>query len=115
MNHYAMIFRATRQLSPEELKRRQVEISAWARKVMDTGIKLDPRNIGETAANFSKQAGEILLQEGPSDPTITAIVFFDCPSREQAVEIARIHPGLNYGVKVELRQWLSPAETAAKQ
>jgi hypothetical protein len=37
------------------------------------------------------------------------------PSRDQALNIARIHPGLHYGVTVEVREWTSPRETAAKQ
>jgi len=82
---------------------------------MDKGIKLNPRNIGETAANLSKRGGQWVSQEGPTDASITAIVFFDCPSKEQAIEIARIHPGLNYGVIVELRLWFSPSEKAAKR
>ena len=79
------------------------------------GIALDPRNLGESATQFSIEGGEIVSREGPSDPTLTTIVFFDSPSRDQATEIARIHPGLHYGVTIELRDWTSPRQTAAKQ
>jgi hypothetical protein len=115
MKHYALVFRATRTLTPEELKQRAVEIPAWVKRVEDMGITLDPRNFGETAANFSAEGSEIVSREGSSDPSLGTIVFFASPSRDQAVNIARIHPGLHYGVTVEVREWTSPRETAAKQ
>src|SRR6266702_5642851 len=112
MKHYALIFRATRTLTPEELKQRAVEIPAWVKRVEDMGVTLDPRNFGETAASFSVAESEVVSHEGSSNPTFVTIVFFDASSKEQAVEIARIHPGLHYGVTVEVREWTSPRETA---
>lgn len=114
MKHYAMIFRPTRTLTPEELKQRQVEISAWVKRVTEMGVKLEPRSFGETAAAFSMEGGEIVSHAGPGDPTFSNIVFFDSSSKEQALEIARIHPGLHYGTTVTVREWTSPLETAAK-
>jgi hypothetical protein len=115
MKHYALIFHSTRTLTPEELKQRQVEIAAWVKRVTDIGITLDPRSLGETAATLSAEGNEVVSHEGSSDPTLSTIVFFDSPSRDQAVNIARIHPGLRYGVTVEVREWTSPRETAAKR
>jgi hypothetical protein len=115
MKHYALLFRSAHTFTPEELKRREVEIAAWVKRVTDMGITLDPRNFGETAANFSAEGSEIISREGSSDPTLSTIVFFDSPSREQAVNIARIHPSLHYSVNVEVRQWTSPRETAAER
>ena len=112
MKHYALIFRATRTLTPEELKQRAVEIPAWVKRVEDMGVTLDPRNFGETAASFSVAESEVVSHEGSSNPTFVTIVFFEASSKEQAVEIARIHPGLHYGVTVEVREWTSPRETA---
>jgi hypothetical protein len=115
MNHYALVFRSARTLTPEELKQRGVEIAAWVKRVTDMGITLDPRNLGETAAHFSAEQNNVVSRNGSSDPTLSAIVFFDSPSRDQAVNIARIHPGLHYSVTVEVREWTSPLETAAKR
>jgi hypothetical protein len=115
MKHYALVFRSTRALTPEELKQRGVEIAAWVKRVTDMGITLDPRSLGETAANFSAEQNNVVSRNGSSDPTLSAIVFFDSPSRDQAVNIARIHPGLHYSVTLEVREWTSPLETAAKR
>ncbi len=114
MKHYALIFRPTRTLSPEELKQRQVEITAWVKRVTEMGVKLDPRSFGETAATFSVDGGQVVSHNGGGDPAFSNIVFFDSSSRDQALEIAKTHPGLHYGTTVALREWTSPLETAAK-
>ena len=115
MKHYALVFRPTRLLTTEEVKQRQVEIAAWVQRVTSMGIALDPRNFGETAASLFAEGGEVISREVPNEPTFATIVFFDSPSRDQAVSIARIHPGLRYGVTVEVREWTSPAENAANR
>jgi hypothetical protein len=115
MKHYALVFRSTRTLTPEELMQRPVEIAAWVKRVTNMGITLEPRNLGETAANFSAEGSEVVSRKGPSDPTLSTIVFFDSSSRDQAVNIARMHPGMHYGVTVEVREWTSPLETTAKR
>src|SRR5258708_2919382 len=114
MKHYALLFHTSRTLTPDEQKQRALDIAAWVKGVTEMGVMLDPRSLGETAANFSAEGSEIVSRHGSSDPTFSNIVFFDSSSREQAVEIARKHPGLHYGVTVEVRQWTSPRETAAK-
>jgi hypothetical protein len=114
MKHYALLFHTSRTLTADEQKQRAADIAAWVKSVTEMGVALDPRSLGETAANFSTERGEIVSRNGSGDPTFSNIVFFDCSSREQAVEIARRHPGLKYGVTVEVRQWTSPREIAAR-
>jgi hypothetical protein len=116
MKHYALIFHinSNRTLTPKEHEQRQLEIAAWAKQVTDMGIKLDPRALGETAANFSSEGDKIISHQGSADPTFRNLVFFDSASRDQAVEIARTHPGLNYGSTVEVREWTDPRQAAAK-
>jgi hypothetical protein len=108
--HFALIFRATRSLTPEEVQQRAAEIAAWVTQVSDTGIHLDPRNFGPAAAHFTMRGNEIVAAEQPNGPALTTIVSFDADSAEQAIEIARVHPGLRYGVNVEVRDWTSPRQ-----
>jgi hypothetical protein len=115
MKHYALIFHPTRPLTPEEQQQRTVDIAAWVKKVTDMGITLDPRNFGETVANFALEESKVVSRNGSSDPKLVTIVFFDSPDRDQAVNIARIHPGLHYGVTVEVREWVSPRELTARE
>jgi hypothetical protein len=113
MKHYALLFHTTRTLTPEEMAQRKVEIAAWVEKVTSMGITLDPRALGETAASFSAKGTQIIPGNTPIDPTLSNLVFFDSPTKDQAVEVARIHPGLHYGVTVDVREWTSPRQTAA--
>lgn len=114
MKHYVMIFRATRPLTPEEQKQRGVEIGIWVKQVTGMGITLDPRNLGEVVANLSTQGNEVVSRSESNDPAFVTMVFFDAADQEQAVKIARIHPGLHYGVTVELREWSTPAPLTAR-
>ena len=115
MHHYVLIFRPTRTLTADELKQRAVDIPAWVKRVTDMGITLDPKALGEFAVRLSQQDGTVVTHDGSADPTLTNLVFFDAPSQQQAMEVARIHPGLHYGVNVELRDWTSPVPPAPKQ
>jgi hypothetical protein len=115
MKHYALLFHTSRSVTPEEQKQRTVEIAAWVKQVTEMGITLDPRSLGETAANFAAKGTEIISANGSIDPSLSNIVFFDSPSRDQAVDIARIHPGLHYGVTVEVREWTSPRQASSQQ
>jgi hypothetical protein len=115
MQHYALIFHATRSLTPEEQKQRTLDIAAWVKTVTDKGITLDPRNFGEPVANFASEEGKVVSRNGASNPKFVTIVFFDSPGSDQAMEIARIHPALRYGVTVEVREWTSPRELAATE
>jgi hypothetical protein len=115
MKHYALLFHSTRALTPEELKQRAIEIAAWVKQVTGMGITLDPRSLGETATTFSVEGDEVAARMGSSDPTLSTIVFFDSQSTDQALNIARKHPGMHYGVTIELREWTSPREAPAKR
>jgi len=114
MKHYALLFHTSRTLTPEEVKQRGVEITAWVKQVTNMGITLDPRALGETAATFSGKGSDVIPGNGSIDPTLSNLVFFDSPSKDQAVEVARIHPGLHYGVTVEVREWTSPRQATAR-
>ncbi len=108
MHHYVLIFRPTRALTADELKQRAVEIPVWVKRVGEMGITLDPKALNPSAVRLSLQNGNVVTEEGSPDPTLTNLVFFDAASQEQAIEVARIHPGLHYGVRVEVREWTVP-------
>jgi hypothetical protein len=112
MKHYALIFQATRTLTPEEQKQRADDIAGWVKKVTDMGITLDPRNFGDTLAAFALENSKVVSRNGASGPKPATIVFFDSPSSEQAVDIARIHHFMHYGEIVEVREWNSPRSLA---
>jgi hypothetical protein len=108
VHHYVLIFRPTRTLTPDELKQRAGEIQVWVRRVNQMGITLDPKALGKLAIRFSQENGAVVMHDGSADPTLTNIVFFDAAGQDQAMEVAHLHPGLHYGVSVELRDWTPP-------
>jgi hypothetical protein len=112
--HYALVFYSGRTLSAEEVKQREVAIAAWVKQVTGMGIWLDPRSLARTAATLSAKGDQVIARKEPNDPTLSTIVFFDSPSSEQALEIAGMHPAVQYGSTVEVREWTSPREAAAK-
>jgi hypothetical protein len=112
MKHYALIFYATRTLTPEELQQRKVEIAAWVKHIEAMGTLLDPRGFGQPAASLSAQEGEIVSHQDSGGSTFSNIVFFDSPSEDQAIDIAKAHPGLHYGATVVVREWTSPREAS---
>jgi len=115
MHHYVLIFRPTRTLTAEEVKQRAVEIPAWVKRVGEMGITIDPKALSPSAERLSQKDGRIVEEEGPADPTLTNLVFFDAADQEKALDVARIHPGLHYGVHVEVREWTSPAANPPEQ
>ncbi len=115
MKHYALVFYpSSRTLTPEELKQRQVEILEWVKEVTAMGIDLDPRSFTAPAARLSISGGEVVSGSEAAGSTFTNVVFFDSASEEQAMHIAKTHPGLHYGTTVDVREWTSPRQPAAK-
>jgi hypothetical protein len=113
--HYAMIFRSQRVLTADQQRQREAEIQVWAKTVRDRGVTLDPRILGATDAYFEVEGDHVVSRPGGDDSSPGAIIFFDAASREQAIDVARSHPGLRYGVTVELREWQAPPIPGAKR
>lgn len=108
MKHYALIFYASRTLTSEELKQRQIEILAWAKEVTSMGVNLDPRGFAAPLARLLPSGGEAASGHEQIGSTFSNIVFFDSASEEQAMQVAKTHPGLRYGTTIEVREWTSP-------
>lgn len=108
MKHYALLFYPTRTVLPEEQSRRATEIAAWVKQVREMGVTLDPRVIGESAAVLPESSSHNV-----TGPRLTNIVFVDAPGQDEALRVARIHPGLHYGVIVDVREWTVPQPAAA--
>ena len=108
MKHYALIFYPSRTLTPEELTQRQVEILEWVKNVTSMGVDLDPRSFGSPLARLAPAGGEAASGNNATGTAFANIVFFDSASEEQAMHIAKTHPGLRYGATIEVREWTPP-------
>ncbi len=107
MIQFAFFFRQSRQLSDAEQKQRSAEVVAWVKQQIAEGHKLEPRVLG--------QEHELVVSgEDRSAPStnsagaLVAINFLEAKGFEEAVRIAKTHPGLRYGVSIEVRPWTNP-------
>lgn len=110
MKPYVLIFRqGARPLNDEERKEISAQMPAWATKQSDAGRKFEPRILAPTP-------GEMVTHGTTTAPTVerpvTALLFIEAENLEDAVKTARTHPGLPYGVSIEVREWSSPAAAA---
>lgn len=108
VKHYALFFYASRVLTSEELKQRQIEILEWAKDVTSMGVNIDPRAFAAPLARLFPLGGEAVSDNERTASTFSNIVFFDSASKEQALRVAKTHPGLRYGTTIEVREWTSP-------
>jgi hypothetical protein len=105
---FVLIFRqGTKTLSEDEQKRRTEEVRGWALQQIKDGRGLEPRVLGDQS---------IRLGDSASDGVVIALNFIHATDFDEAVNIARTHPGLRYGVSIEVRPWTDPrAASAPKQ
>lgn len=108
MKHYALIFYPSGTLTSEQLKQRQIEILQWVKDVKSMGIDIDPRAFATPLARLSPPESETISGNQKVGYMFSNIVFFDATSEEQAMRVAKTHPGLRYGTTVEVREWTSP-------
>jgi hypothetical protein len=103
---FVFIFRQGRKLTEEEQKRRTEEVSAWARQRLRDDSSFDPRVLG----NESNRLGD---SASTNDGAVIALNFIQAADFNEAVELAKTHPGLRYGVSIEVRPWRDPRAQAA--
>lgn len=111
MPKYAFIFRQSNHpLIQEQQKRRAEEVRDWALHLRDEGHALDPHLLGTERYVAEPDGAKPSSAEATTDPVI-AILIVDCTSFDEAKKIALTHPGLHYGVSIEVREAASPAAT----
>src|SRR5262245_18741969 len=104
MKQFVLLFRQSPiRRSEAEQKRRAEEVRAWALRQYDDGRKLDPRILGQENYRVGPDGKGGPVGETGDGPLI-AITFLEAPDFAEAVRIADSHPGLRYGVSVEVRR-----------
>lgn len=108
MQNYAFIFRQSNHpMTQEEQKRRAEEVRDWAVQLRDEGHTLVPHLLGMERYVAEPNGVQASSVEAPADPVI-AILIVDCTGFDEAKKIALTHPGLRYGVSIEVREAASP-------
>jgi hypothetical protein len=108
--HYLLLFRNTgsethAHLSPEERQQLMVRWNAWYEGLRAKGKAVDGRPLELESRVVSGTGGE-RVTDGPFSETKEAIggyVMLLVSGLDEATEIARLHPGLEFGLIIEVR------------
>lgn len=102
---FVFLFRkSSRKLTPAEDQKRGEEVLAWATKQISEGRALDLRLLGEDHHRIDPEGESHPVQDWP----LVFAIFLQAKDFKEAVAIAKSHPGLRYGVSVEVRPWAPP-------
>ena len=100
---FVFIFRqGSRKLSDEEQKRRTEEVRTWALEQIKQGRNLEPRVLSADTFRLGEGA------DSDSGAPVIALNFIEAADLNEATSIAQTHPGLRYGVTIEVRPWTDP-------
>jgi hypothetical protein len=107
---FVFIFRqGDRKLTDVEQLRRTEEVRDWAIQRINESTALDPRVLDNESYHLGDER-----TEHDSDGQVIALNFLEATSLDEAMAIAKTHPGLRYGVRIEVRHWRDPrAQQAA--
>jgi hypothetical protein len=106
MKQYVLIFRqGSRRLSPEEHSQLSLEIRAWAKQWIQQGYSFDPRELSPESFWITPD------HAGNDERSVRNLLFFAAKDFDEAVRIAKTHPGARYGTEIEVRAWAAPNQT----
>ena len=107
-NGYMLIFRGTdwyKGLSPEEMQQVADHWTRWFKRLTEAGKATDGKPLEPQGKIISGKNGRT-ISDGPfaeSKETIGGYFLLDVSSLDEAVAIAQECPGLDYGIRVEVR------------
>jgi hypothetical protein len=112
MKQFVLIFRqgSTGPVSPEERAKRSAEILTWARKWIGEGYSFDPRQLGQESYRIAPD-GE---GDGSGERSVVNLLFLNAKDFDDAVRIAKTHPGVHFGTHIEVRAWTAPGPPVAR-
>ena len=111
-SEYLLVFRNTgwhRNLSPEEIRKNMARFTEWFEQLNNSGKFKGGGPLGHYGKIL---AGRNAVTDGPfmeSKEAIAGFFLIRADSLEQAVDVARGCPGLEFGQTVEVRAMVSEA------
>jgi hypothetical protein len=105
-SEYLLVFRNTgwhRELSPKEIQWNMARFTEWFDRLNKAGLFKDGGPLGHNGRTL---AGRNAVTDGPfaeSKEAIAGFFLIRADSLEQAVEVAKECPGLQFGQTVEVR------------
>ena len=112
MKSFVLIFRqGAKPLSDDQRKEISAQMPAWASQRTEGGRKFEPRILAPVPSQILTH-GE--TSAPPGERPVTALLFIEATEFQEAVRIAESHPGLRYGVSIEVREWAAPGSAPAQ-
>jgi hypothetical protein len=108
-SEYMLLFRGTdwdQGLSPEEIQNVMNRWIAWFDRLTEEGTARAGQPLTDQGKVISGKKGQTIL-DGPfaeSKETVAGYILLQVDNLDEAVEIAKGCPGLDYGISVEVRQ-----------
>lgn len=109
MQQFVLIFRQGDggPVSAEEQARRSAAIRDWARKRTAEGYSFDPRALGKEVYRIPAEG------DGAGERLVGNLLFFAAKDLDDAVRVAKSHPGATWGTHIEVRAWSAPTPLVA--
>lgn len=99
MHEFAILFRPTRAVSPEDLPKRNAAAREWALALRADGTLRNAAPLEDD--------GVVVTQGGvapaPHDGAVGAVLVVHAKDLESVVGLVKGHPGLAYGTAIEVR------------
>jgi hypothetical protein len=99
MHEFAFLFRPTRTVLPEELPRRNAAAREWAIARRREGTLRGASPLEDGGSKVTRD-GVTRLADAHA---VAAVLVVQAPDLEAAVALAQGHPGLAFGIEIEIR------------
>lgn len=99
MYEYALIFRRTAPLDPADLPARNAAARDWALALKQQGVLRSAAPLEDDGRVVSLRGAETVSNTG----LIASVLVIEAESLDAAVRLAEGHPGLAFGVEIEIR------------
>jgi hypothetical protein len=99
MQEFALLFRPTRIVAPDELLRRNAAAREWALARKRDGVLHGANPLEDDGFTVTQQ----LVTPVAHDRAVASVLIVEAADLESAVALAKGHPGLAFGTEIEVR------------
>jgi hypothetical protein len=99
MQEFALIFRPTRPVAPDELPRRNTAARDWALALRQGGTLRNASPLEDDGFTVTQQG----VTPASRDRAVAAVLVVEAKDLEAAIALAKGHPGLPFGTEIEVR------------
>jgi hypothetical protein len=99
MKEFALIFRPTRSVPPDELPARNAAAREWALALGRDGTLRNAHPLESEGFVVGAQGAAPVTADG----AVASVLVVRAEDLESAVALAKTHPGLAYGTEIEVR------------